>query len=104
MKAKRILHLTLHRRWFDEIATGAKKHEYRRKTPYWDRRLCPNGEIKEFDEIHFRNGYNLKAPWMRVEWCGLNYSHRKDADLYAIVLGSVLEIKSWPGPAVEWKK
>ncbi len=32
---KRILHLTLHRIWFDKIANGIKKEEYRGNKPYY---------------------------------------------------------------------
>lgn len=49
----RTLHLTLKKQWFDEIASGKKDEEYRDAKRYWARRI----EGREFDEIHFRNGY-----------------------------------------------
>lgn len=85
----RILHLTLHRQWFDDIAVGIKKNEYREVKPYWTRRLVG----RTYDEIHFRNGYHKDAPFMRVEYIGMT----KAADLYVIRLGFVLEIKNWTG-------
>ena len=34
-----VLHLTLHREFFDAIADGNKKPEYRADTPFWRARL-----------------------------------------------------------------
>lgn len=91
---KRILHLTLHRRWFDAIASGRKTREYRNRTPYWHTRL--NG--RTYDEIHFRNGYAKDAPFMRVEWRGISVlNHDEFGEVYAIQLGQILEIKNWKG-------
>lgn len=98
----KILHLTLHRKWFDAIATGAKKEEYRSTSKYWQARLL-NEEgpvIREFDEIHFRNGYAKNAPWMRVEWKGMKDGVFLDQDVFAIQLGAILEIKNWSGPLI----
>jgi len=57
-----ILHLTLKREWFDMIASGVKKEEYREIKEYWDSRLN-----KEYDVVLFRNGYNRTSPEMMVE-------------------------------------
>lgn len=35
----KILHLTLKKKWFDMIASGEKKEEYREIKPYWASRL-----------------------------------------------------------------
>lgn len=49
----RILHLTLKKKWFDMIASGEKKEEYREIKPYWISRLvdgleCPSSwEVNE---------------------------------------------------------
>ncbi len=59
----RILHLTLKKKWFDMIASGEKKEEYRDLTSYWAIRL----RGKEFDAVSFRNGYAKDAPKMLVE-------------------------------------
>ena len=82
---KRILHLTLLKKWFDLIAIGKKTKEYRDVKPYWTKRLIG----KEFDEIYFKNGYSKKVPFMRVEWKSII----KDKNQYVIILGKVLEIK-----------
>lgn len=57
-----ILHLTLHKRWFDMIASGEKKEEYREMKPFWHKRLS-----KKYDYVKFVNGYGADRPWMLVE-------------------------------------
>jgi len=84
----KILHLTLHRKWFDLIATGQKTEEYREIKPYWDSRL----KDRDYDIIHFRNGYGKDRPFMSVEFKGI-----KIKDCYAIQLGKILEIQNWEG-------
>jgi hypothetical protein len=86
---KSALYLTIHRKWFEQIASGEKKIEYRAKTPFWERRLA-----RQYEEVHFRNGYWPNAPFMRVEFCGLE----QGADNFAIKLGRVLELRNWPCP------
>ena len=39
-KNQRILHLVLKRKWWDMIASGEKKEEYRDLSAYWIKRLC----------------------------------------------------------------
>ena len=63
----RTLHLTLKKQWFDMIASGVKKEEYREMKPYWHKRLLN----KSFDVIQFRNGYSKDAPSIKVEFKGL---------------------------------
>ena len=57
------LHLTLKKKWFDLIASGEKKEEYREIKPYWRTRLVG----KRFDRIIFRNGYSKDSPTVVVE-------------------------------------
>jgi len=87
----RILHLTLKRKWFDDIAAGRKHNEYRDMNPYWDSRLLG----KCFDEVHFRNGYSLDRPFMRIQWlgCQRDITNRR----YVIGLGKILEIRNYEG-------
>lgn len=59
----KVLHLTLKKKWFDMIASGVKREEYRERKPYWNTRLLGN----RFDAIRFTNGYSKNAPWMLVE-------------------------------------
>jgi len=58
----RILHLTLKKKWFDMIASGEKREEYRELKPYWHKRLT-----KKYDVIQFRNGYRKDSPKITVE-------------------------------------
>jgi hypothetical protein len=90
--SQRILHMTLVRRWFDEVARGAKREEYRDRTDYWKTRL----EGRDYDIVRFRNGYAADAPEMDVEFLGLDKRRR----CYAICLGKVLSIKRWPARQV----
>jgi hypothetical protein len=91
MAKMRILHLTLKREWFDQIAQGLKRKEFRQYKPYWQRRL----EGREYDAILFRNGYASNAPEMLVEYVGLGRDGLgRNAD-YVIRLGRVIETKRW---------
>jgi ASC-1-like (ASCH) protein len=87
MPTQRILHLALEREWFDDIAEGKKRHEYRAYKEYWRKRL----EGKEFDIVRFRNGYASNAPEMDVEFVDV----RRQGKNYVIRLGRVLKKKRW---------
>ena len=98
MKEKRILHLTLKKIWFELIARGVKKTEYREIKPYWEKRFLmdnPNTKfsriIKTFDEIHFKNGYTKHSSFMRVKWKGLDLEMYKGKLQFAIKLGKIIE-------------
>lgn len=57
------LHLVLKKKWFDMIASGEKKVEYRDIKPHWTSRLTTtNQEFKEFTEVEFQLGYQANAP------------------------------------------
>ena len=85
---KKVLHLNLYRKYFDQILKGEKTIEYRDITPYWSKRL----EGKYFDVIQFRNGYAKEAPTMLVEFKGTVVDDLYGT--YAIKLGNVLETKN----------
>ncbi|MFH1484479.1 MAG: hypothetical protein ABIH46_00265 [Chloroflexota bacterium] len=87
-----ILHLTLHRQWFDAIARGEKHEEYREVKPYWTKRI----ENRMYDEIHFRNGYRKDAPFMRVEYMGWNPGEWDGKAVYVLRLGKIMEVRNWP--------
>lgn len=96
---KKVLFLTLHKEWFNQIAAGVKTTEYRELKDYWVERLCGSegiGSFKKYDEVHFRNGYAKNAPFMRVEFKGT--AIEKDTEYgdryFAIKLGKVLELKN----------
>ena len=86
----KVLHLTLKKHWFDQIAAGKKKIEYREEKPYWIARLVDDaGYAIIFDEIVFKNGYSKTAPTIRAR--------HKDTDLvdgmFEIKLGKILEVR-----------
>ena len=83
---KKVLHLNLYRKYFDQILKKEKTIEYRDITPYWSKRL----EGRHYDVIKFRNGYRKDAPEMVVEYKGM---YTSDSE-YAIVLGNILETKN----------
>ena len=70
-KEMKILHLTLKKKWFDMIASGEKKEEYREDKPYWRKRLLLRGDcvddIRLFHVVEFRNGYRKDSPRMRFK-------------------------------------
>lgn len=71
------LYLTLKKKWFDMIASGEKKEEYREIKKYWISRLCSTSNMldgcKEFDYIIFKNGYSKDAPTMKVQCLGIDF-------------------------------
>ena len=83
---KKVLHLNLYRKYFDQILKKEKTIEYRNITPYWSKRL----EGRHYDVIKFGNGYRKDAPEMVVEYKGMYISDSE----YAIVLGNILETKN----------
>jgi hypothetical protein len=88
------LALNLHREFFDAIFAGSKKTEYRADTEFWRARLVG----RKYREIHFRNGYATKAPFMRVEFKRLRHMGQGRDAYFAIRLGRVLEVKHYkPG-------
>ena len=94
MAGKSVLHLTLHREFFDQIALGTKKTEYRDTSDYWARRL----DGRDYDEIIFRNGYGPKVPEMRVEFRGIRKRGNGRSGHYAIQLERILSIRRWRKP------
>ena len=87
---KRILHLNLYRKYFDQILKGEKTTEYREVTPYWSKRL----EGRHYDVIQFRNGYAKIAPTMIVEFKGMGIVTFQTTPTYAIELGKILETRN----------
>lgn len=85
----KILHLTLHRKWFDLIASEQKREEYREIKPYWKTRI----ENRDYDEIHFRNGYGKDRPFMRVGYLGWKFGTWEGRKVYVLQLGKILEVR-----------
>ena len=87
---KKVLHLNLYRKYFDQILKGEKTTEYREVTPYWSKRL----DGRHYDVIQFRNGYAKIAPTMIVEFKGMGIVTFQTTPTYAIELGKILEVKN----------
>lgn len=88
-----ILHLTLKKKWFDMIASGEKKEEYREIKPYWNKRLN-----KTYTHILFRNGYAKDAPRILVELrfivtsLGIvEWGAPEDQQVYILKLGDIMD-------------
>lgn len=88
---RRVLSLNLMGEYFDAIVDGTKKTEYREYKPYWKTRL----EGRDYDEIHFRNGYAKKVPFMRVRFKGVKKIKRGGQAVFAIALGRILELRNY---------
>lgn len=70
MKEKKVLYLTISKKWFEMIVAGQKKEEYREIKGYWASRLvelCDSGEVyfKQYTHVLFINGYGKDRP--RIE-------------------------------------
>lgn len=97
VKDKRVLHLTLKKKWFDMIASGEKKEEYREIKPYWIKRLKFDlWDSKPFDLIVFKNGYGANVPKMTVELKRIcvgravpEWSDNWQGDVFIIKLGEI---------------
>lgn len=104
-----VLHLPINRQWFDLIASGEKREEYREIKPHWDSRLklkkdvadFVDMEFKPYTHVHFRNGYSRNAPEMLLEckgideglprkgWCPDEYLNQQ---FYRIHIGERVEL------------
>jgi len=96
----RILYLSLKKKWFDQIADGIKKVEYREVKDYWVSRLFNRDGIPiPFDYVFFRNGYSKDSPSIVVEYRGVvGVSDFENVECFEIALGDVckdIEISKW---------
>ena len=89
------LHLTLTKKWFDMIASGVKKEEYREIKPYWTKRL--QFTKKKYSKILFRNGYGESVPSVLVEFKELRsglgiveWGAPEGREVFILVLGDIL--------------
>lgn len=103
---KRVLRLTLKKKWYDLILLGIKREEYREIKEYWLKRLFEVqspmiakfifGNVglspKNFTHIQFRLGYRKTAPTMefQINDIGIN---RGDSSMGAPVDQDVIIIK-----------
>jgi len=95
------LHLTLKKKWFDMIASGEKKEEYREVTDYWHSRLADGMDFLLFDRVRFVNGYGRNRPTIEAECVFVSQGEGKPEwgaepgkDYFVIELGKILEVKN----------
>lgn len=112
------LELVLKKKWFDMIASGEKKEEYRELTSYWAARLVDeldsNPQVDEgfmrhghyygmgtpqpFEIVRFRHGYSKNAPEMSFKisditvWAGkFEWGAEPGKKYFVIKLGDRIE-------------
>ena len=56
------LNLVLKHKWYDMIASGKKKEEYREIKPYWVKRL-----VSDYTHVRFSRGYSAKTMTFTIE-------------------------------------
>lgn len=90
--------LTIKKKWFDMIASGEKKEDYRELKPYWFKRLKLQVGYRDFESVLFRNGYRKDSPKIRVEFLGTHQGRAKaewsggaTGCFYVIKLGKLLK-------------
>lgn len=90
------LFLTIKKEFFDLIASGEKKEEYREIKPFWDKRLK-----KQYKTVIFQNGYVSNSPRIEIEILEIEKKNAKpewaagySGFCYAIKLGKILTIKN----------
>lgn len=90
------LHLTLKKKWFDMIASGFKREEYREIKPYWAARFS----LTRHDAVRFRNGYSKNSPSITVRLlrirCGIGNVGWGAPDgkvVFILELGEILDVK-----------
>lgn len=67
MAQKKILHLNLKGEYFDQIKSGQKTEEFRRVTPYWQKRLVDDkGQPIPYDGILIKRGYPRRTDTDRI--------------------------------------
>ena len=77
LKDERILHLTLKREWYEMIASGEKREEYRTINKFWHKRLvdhmyipfgmeyAPMAFMIPYTHVEFSLGYPKRDDWSR---------------------------------------
>lgn len=78
------LHLILKSKWYDMIASGEKKEEYREISPYYIKRLSYGIDkieeqewmsIKHFDNVCFHLGYSCITMKFKIDCIKIGYGN-----------------------------
>lgn len=102
---EKTLTLAVNKQWFDMIASGVKKEEYRKIEQYYYSRFD-----KPLTHVKFTNGYGKKVPSATVELLGIGKGIPKPewsegtieqgTEVFVLALGEIVELK--PGKNSEW--
>lgn len=101
----KILVLGLKRRYYDDIASGKKKEEYRECKPYWEKRIAG----KNFDVIEFRLGTPEREDSSRhmyfrfagVEYTNMLWLNEQDLISRATIVIKIGDRLDYPYQAME---
>lgn len=112
---QRVLRLTLKKKWFDMIASGEKKEEYREIKKHWVDRLCESHKgsiggdlmdkhkviahtLKQWDAVIFKNGYSGGAPLVSLKILSVEIRTGKEEwgaepgkEYFVIKLGEIIK-------------
>ena len=64
------LHLVLMGCWYDKIESGEKTSEYRKCTPYWNRRF----ENNKYDRVIFHRGYTNTTMMFEIKSIAITHA------------------------------
>ena len=64
-----VLTLVLKGKWYDMIASGVKREEYREIKPYWNKRICGWLERKGRGVVAFSRGYCTPDMFFLGDYC-----------------------------------
>lgn len=67
------LHLVLKSKWYDMIASGEKKEEYRAITPYWTKRIWDKDP--RVSDVIFHCGYTSKSMTFSIKNVSIGYGN-----------------------------
>ena len=85
--APRVVSAILAYRWYDEIATGRKRVEYRDICDYWTRILWADGAKKRVAAIKFNRGYTPQT----MTWQVVKITRNDEDGVYGIHLGKRID-------------
>ena len=85
-ESKKILKLTLKKKWFDLMSLGFKKIEFREPSDWiYSRLLDENGDGKKYDLIEFKNGYGKNAPSFCCDFLGWDIEEKQTEYIFGSV-------------------
>lgn len=98
----KVLKLTLKKKWFDMIASGEKKEEYREIKSYWANRFLSHERyLNPYFFVLFKNGYSKDAPEIMLELRSIEVGQAKpewsenwQGDVFVLKLGEIIDVNS----------